>query len=381
MSTIIIFAADNLKKRLKKTLFLSSTKDIMNLIQTQIPAKTLLYDWHVKNGAKMVPFAGFMMPIQYTSPIEEHHQVRNSAGIFDIDHMAQFKVTGIDAAEFLNKAVSANVLDLGLFQSKYALMCNENGCVLDDLFIYKLAQTEFMIVANASNRQKDFKYLEQNIKNYNAQISDISDDLFMIALQGSKAINIIDFADITRFYSKYMDIFGVKCLVGRTGYTGEDGVEIFVPINKALEIWQKLIDNGAKPIGLAARDSLRFEPGFSLYGHEAGLAWACDFNKDFIGKDAFYNKEIERKLVTFEMIDKGVARENYGVFDAQNNKIGFVASGMYAPTVDKFAGNAFVCLNYAKINTEIFIDVRGKLKKARIIKRPLYKPAYKKQEN
>ncbi len=369
---------------------MSSTKDIMNLEQTQMLTKTLLYDWHVKNGAKMVPFAGFMMPIQYTSPIEEHQRVRNSAGIFDIDHMAQFKVTGVDAAEFLNKTVSANILDLELFQSKYALMCNENGFVLDDLFIYKLAETEFMIVANASNRQKDFKHLEQNIKNYDAQISDISDDLFMIALQGPKAINIIDFSDILRFYSKYMDIFGVKCLVGRTGYTGEDGVEIFVPINNALEIWQKLIEKGAKPIGLAARDSLRFEPGFSLYGHElsqsvnpleAGLAWTCDFNKDFIGKDAFYNKEIERKLVTFEMIDKGVARENYEIFDAQNNKIGFVASGMYAPTVDKFAGNAFVCLNYAKIDTEIFIDVRGKLKKAKIVKRPLYKPAYKKQEN
>jgi len=363
--------------------------------------RTKLYDWHVKNDAVIVPFAGWELPIQYkTGPIVEHKAVRTGAGLFDIDHMGQIMVTGADATEFLNYVVTADLTNLDPWNSTYSLMCLPTGGVIDDLFIYKQAEG-WMVVVNASNLEKDFKWLKQQSEGKSVSITDISEETYMIAFQGPKAIEVLDSLTdkrtgaIARFSSADETLFGVDLLIGRTGYTGEDGVELFYPAEKAETVWQGIIDQGKKvgvevlPIGLAARDSLRFEPGFPLYGHELNeektplegrLKWACALHKDFIGKEAILkqlNGGLPSKLVSFELLDKGVPREEYIVLSPEGEEIGYVATGLYAPWVDKYCGNAYVKPEYAKLGTEFLIQIRKKTKKAVVIKRPLYRPSYR----
>lgn len=363
--------------------------------------RTRLYDWHVKNEATMVPFAQWELPIQYkTGPINEHKSVRTGAGLFDIDHMGQILVTGVDAIDFLNYVVTADLTKLNVGDSTYSLMCLPSGGVIDDLFIYRQAEG-WMVVANASNLEKDFNWLKKQGEGRNLSINDISEETYMIAFQGPKAIEVLDsltegrIGGIARFSSAEETFFGVKLLIGRTGYTGEDGVELFYPADEAEKIWQGIIDQGKAlgidvcPIGLAARDSLRFEPGFPLYGHELNeektplegrLKWACFLEKNFIGKEAIL-KQLEEglpsKLVTFELLDKGVPREEYIVLSTEGEDIGYVTTGLYAPWVDKYCGNAYVKPEYAKIGTEFLIRIRKKTKRAVVIKRPLYTPTYR----
>jgi aminomethyltransferase len=354
--------------------------------------RTSLYDWHVRNEATIVPFAGWELPIQYkTGPIVEHKAVREEAGLFDIDHMGQIMVTGAGATDFLNYIVTADI-------SK--LMCLPEGGVIDDLFIYRRTNG-WMVVVNASNLEKDYNWLKKQGEGKDVSIRDISEKTYMIALQGPKAIEVMDSltekrtGKIPRFSSAEETLFGVDLLLGRTGYTGEDGVELFYPSISAEKVWQGIIDQGKKigitvlPIGLAARDSLRFEPGFPLYGHELNeektplegrLKWACALDKDFIGKEVIL-KQLEEglpsKLVSFELLDKGVPREEYLVLNLEGEEIGYVTTGLYAPWINKYCGNAYVKPEYAKLGTEFLIQIRNKTKKAIVIKRPLYKPSYR----
>ncbi|HXV98334.1 MAG TPA: glycine cleavage system aminomethyltransferase GcvT, partial [Anaerolineae bacterium] len=242
--------------------------------------RTKLYQWHVDNGARMVPFAGWEMPVQYpTGPIEEHHATRRSAGLFDIDHMGQITVTGPDAEAYLNRLVTWDIRLMGHNQAHYALLCYDHGGIVDDVFVYKLAGRWFVVV-NASNVDKDYRWMEDHTQGYDVTIKDVSEETYMLALQGPKAIELLqkltqtDMSQATRFSGLEAQVSGVPAIIGRTGYTGEDGVELFFPAEAALQVWESILNAGAtagievKPIGLAARDSLRFEPGFPLYGHE-----------------------------------------------------------------------------------------------------------------
>ena len=364
--------------------------------------RTVLNGWHAKNGAKMVPFAGWEMPIQYKlGPLEEHHLVRKSAGLFDIGHMGRFEVSGGGALPFLESLVSSGLADLAENQSRYGLLCREDGGILDDLFVYRLPG-RWLVVVNASNRAKDFAWLQAHAGS-GVKLVDISEKLSMIALQGPKALEVLSRASRLpiekmpeRFFAAQVRVAGREVLAGRTGYTGEDGFELFPEASFAEDLWELLLAAGRDaglaigPIGLAARDSLRFEPAFSLYGHElteevtpveAGLLWACTLGKDFVGAAAVRERKAagpKEKLVTFEMVDKAVAREGYAVVDEAGAAAGRVASGMFAPTVNKFAGNAFVRPDLAATGKIFYIRIRDVNKKAVVVKRPLYVPAYRK---
>ncbi len=368
---------------------------------TETLNRTKLCNWHAANGGRMVPFAGWEMPVQYpTGPIEEHHITRRSAGLFDIDHMGQVTVTGPDAEAFLNGLVTWDISLMADNEAHYALMCYDNGGIVDDVFIYRLPDRWFVAV-NASNLDNDFQWMLDHVADYNVTVTNISDETYMLALQGPKAIELLqtltatNLADVARFTSFEDDVAGIPTLVGRTGYTGEDGVELFFAADRAVEMWETILNKGVevgievKPIGLAARDSLRFEPAFPLYGHEinaettpieANLGWACKFDSDFIGKEALLKQKAEgisKKLVGFELTAKGMPREGYIVANEQGEEIGEVVTGMYAPTAEKYCGHAFVKPEYTKPGTPIQIMIRNKAKAAVIVKRPFYKPAYR----
>ena len=361
--------------------------------------RTLLYDWHEAAEAKMAPFAGYDMPITYPlGAVEEHLVTRRSVGLFDIDHMGQIEVKGPAADDFVSHMASARILDMKDWEARYSLLLNERGTVIDDLFIYRIPGA-WWIVVNASNRFEDLAWFKKH-KPAGLTITDLSDETYMIAVQGPKAIELLDLASdakisaYPRFTSGRAKVLGIECLVGRTGYTGEDGVELFFPAAKAVEMWTGLIALGekngieTKAIGLAARDSLRFEAGMPLHGHElsqdifpleSGFKWACDFEKDFIGKEALLQlqaKGIQRKLVGIQ-VQGGVPREGYEVQDPSGNKIGIIVAGMFCPTVKKFAANALVDPAFGKSGLELKVVIRGKPVDAVTVKRPLYIPAYR----
>jgi len=371
---------------------------------------THLHDWHVAAGAKMAPFAGYDMPISYpTGAVEEHLITRRSVGLFDIDHMGQVEVTGPGADAFVSKIASAVVLDMKDWDARYSLLLADDGGVIDDLFIYRMPG-KWWIVVNASNRATDVAWFNKHATS-DVKIKDISDETYMIAVQGPKAIELMDIvskvkrgggskvSEFPRFTSGEVDISGIPVLFGRTGYTGEDGGELFFPAKDAEKLWKLFLSEGekhgieTKAIGLAARDSLRFEAGMPLHGHEispsinpieAGFKWACGLDKDFVGKAAVEKVIAEgakRKLVGIE-ITGGVPREGYdvvalGADGSAGAKIGTVAAGMFCPTVKKYAANAFVEPGYAKVGTKLGIVVHGKAKEGVVVKRPLYIPAYR----
>ncbi len=364
--------------------------------------RTRLYQWHVDHGGRMVPFAGWEMPVQYpTGPIEEHHMTRRSAGLFDIDHMGQISITGSDAEAYLNKLVTWDISLMADNEAHYALMCYENGGVVDDVFIYKLPDRWYVVV-NADNLAKDYRWLQEHTAGYDVTLTDVSEETYMIALQGPKAIEVLQnlvpvkVADIPRFTAVETDLAGTQALIGRTGYTGEDGVELFFSADEAVRVWELIFNTGSEngievnAIGLAARDSLRFEPAFALYGHEideettpleANLGWACKFGSDFIGKEALLKQKetgLSKKLIGFELTVKGVPRQGYPVATASGEEIGQVVTGLYAPSVEKYCGHAFVPPEYAKVGTDIQIIIRNKPKAAVVVKRPFYRPAYRK---
>jgi glycine cleavage system T protein len=363
--------------------------------------RTNLYHWHAAHGGRLVPFAGWELPVQYpTGPIEEHHVTRRSAGLFDIDHMGQITVTGPEAEAYLNRLVTWDISLMKEYEAHYALMCYDNGGIVDDTFVYKLPDRWFVVV-NAANRAKDYQWMQDHTAGYEVTVTDVSDETYMIALQGPRAIELLqqltptNLAEVTRFSAFEDDVAGIPAIVGRTGYTGEDGVEIFFPAEQAVKMWETILNTGQTagidiaPVGLAARDSLRFEPAFPLYGHEIGaeitpleanLGWVCKFEADFIGKAALLEQKeagLAKKLIGFELTDKGMPREGYPVANEQGEEIGQVVTGMYAPTVEKYCGHAFVPPEYSKVGTPIKIMVRNKPKSAVVVKRPFYVPAYR----
>jgi glycine cleavage system T protein len=353
----------------------------------------------------MAPFAGYDMPISYpTGAVEEHLITRRSVGLFDIDHMGQLEVFGPGADEFVSSTVSAAVLDMKDWDARYSLLLAEDGGVIDDLFIYRLPG-KWWIVVNASNRETDFAWFKKHAPS-GVKVIDKSDETYMIAVQGPRAIELMDLvsvaadgsgrkvADFPRFTSGEIKVEGIPILFGRTGYTGEDGGELFFPADKAERLWTLLIERGeeagieTKAIGLAARDSLRFEAGMPLHGHEispainpieAGFKWACGLDKDFIGKkavEAVMAEGAKRKLVGIE-VTGGVPREGYEVVSPEGKKIGECAAGMFCPTVKKYAANAFVDPAFAKLGSPVAVVVHGKARAGVIVKRPLYLPAYR----
>lgn len=359
--------------------------------------RTALYETHVALGARMVPFAGWEMPVQYpTGPLEEHKAVRTAAGLFDIDHMGQLAVSGPDAVRFLQRVQVADIRAMRVGDAHYSLLCYADGGIVDDIFIYRLPE-DWLVVVNASNREKDAAWLRAHIFDDDVKVSDISDETYMLALQGPAAERVLqEVTDINlpelKFHTgTYGSVAGVRTFIGATGYTGEYGYEFFFPASDAEEVWNTLLDvgkpHGLLPCGLAARDSLRFEPCFSLYGHEiaadvdpisAGLSWAIAFDKgDFIGRDALLKLRLElpqNRLVAFEMTEKAVPRQGYAIL-SNGVEVGDVTTGMYSPTTGRYVGLAFVPRHLAKVGTELEVLVRNKTKKAVVVKKPFYTPA------
>lgn len=353
---------------------------------------TPLYETHRALGAKMVEFSGWEMPVQYKGILDEHRAVRNAAGLFDIDHMGQVRVTGPDALPFLNHLLTANFSDMAVDTAKYAVMCYADGTCVDDTFVYRF-QDEWMVVVNAGNRDKDNAWIKAQTAAFQVTLQDVSDEFYMLAFQGPLAEQVLqklesfDVSALKYHAAREFRIGGERGILARTGYTGEDGFELFVPASHGKHVWDAILeagkDVGVLPIGLGARDSLRFEAKFALYGHEidanttpieAALGWACDLNKQFVGRDVLLKQKLEgpkKKLVGFEMLDRGIARSGYEI-SADGKVVGTVTSGMPSPTLDKNIGLGYVPPDYAKIGTEFDIIIRNKPTRARVVKTPFY---------
>lgn len=357
--------------------------------------KTALYDAHVALGAKMVPFAGYNMPVRYTSDMEEHTTVRRGVGIFDVSHMGEFIIRGKGALELLQKITSNDVSKLYPGKVQYSCLMNEEGGIVDDMLVYKLEEETYMLVVNASNIEKDKNWiLSQNI--FDAELSDVSDEYALFAVQGplaTKALQPLALTDLSamEYYTFKKEVFaGVDgVIVSATGYTGSGGFELYVPNEQAMEVWKKILETGKlfnlKPIGLGARDTLRLEAGFCLYGNdidettsplEAGLGWITKFTKDFIGSEVLKTQKeggLTRKLIGFEMVDRGIPRHGYSVTDAAGNVIGRVTSGTQSPMLGIGIGMAYVDASHATPETELYIGIRDKQLKAKVVKMPFYK--------
>jgi aminomethyltransferase len=360
--------------------------------------RTPLYDIHVTLGGRMVEFAGYALPVQYpTGPMTEHHAVRTAAGLFDIDHMGQFEVSGPDADAFLQRVQVWDIDQMRLLDAHYSLLLYADGTVVDDIFLYKL-EGRWLVIVNAANRAKDWEWLQAHAAGLDLALIDRSDELCMLALQGPKAEQIMqrltdaDLDKIATRTAAEITLAGLPAIIGRTGYTGEDGFELYIPSAQAVAFWNTLLaagkDDGLLPCGLAARDSLRFEACMPLYGHElsadinaleARMGWTISWKKDFIGREALLKVKLERPqrlLVGLEMVDKAVAREHYDV-TVNGQVVGHVTSGMKSPTLDKFLGMALVPADYAVNGATVDVIVRGQPKQAQVVKRPFYKPRYK----
>jgi len=367
----------------------------MEATETQTLKATALSNIHIALGAKMVPFAGYNMPVSYTGLNDEHLAVRNSIGVFDVSHMGEFILKGDKALDLIQKVTSndASVLTDGKVQ--YSCLPNEKGGIVDDLLVYRIDDKTYLLVVNASNIEKDWNW----IKSYNTfgvDMKDISDRTSLLAVQGPNAIKAlqkltdINLSDIPYYSFKKGTFAGIENIVlSNTGYTGAGGFEIYFDNVHADKIWNAIFEAGKefdiKPVGLGARDTLRLEMGFCLYGNdindttsplEAGLGWITKFTKDFVNSSALKEqkeKGVSKKLVGFEMIDRGIPRHDYEIVDAQGNAIGTVTSGTQSPSLQKGIGMGYVRTDLAKADTEIFIKVRDKALKAKVCKIPFYK--------
>ncbi|HNI33164.1 MAG TPA: glycine cleavage system aminomethyltransferase GcvT [Chitinophagales bacterium] len=353
---------------------------------------TALTDTHVALGAKMVDFAGFYMPVRYTSDLDEHHCVRNGVGMFDVSHMGEFILKGEQALPLLQKIVSNDISKLEKGQAMYGYLPNEQGGIVDDLLVYALEDGNYMCVVNAGNIDKDWNWFNQH-NTENAELHNISENVALLAIQGPKAaaalqsLTDIDLSSIPYYRFKRGVFAGVEnVIVSNTGYTGAGGFELYFHKSNAVAVWNKIIEAGKpyglQPIGLGARDTLRLEKGFCLYGNdiddstsplEAGLGWVTKFNKDFIAKEILQQQKtngLSKKLVGFTMVDRGIPRGHYIIKDAQGNPIGQVTSGTQSPTLGIGIGLGYVNIEYSTIDAEIYIDIRGKLLKAKVVKLP-----------
>lgn len=356
--------------------------------------KVQLNDIHVQLGAKMVPFAGYNMPVRYSSDIEEHNTVRNHVGIFDVSHMGEFLISGSQALELIQKVSSNDASKLEIGKAQYSCLPNSDGGIVDDLLVYRVKEEEYLLVVNASNIDKDWNWISSHNKGTDAIMKNISDEFSLFAIQGPRAtetlqkLTSVNLSDIKFYTFEIGEFAGAEhVIISATGYTGAGGFEIYVHNKDAEMIWNKVLEAGEafgiKPIGLGARDTLRMEMGYCLYGNdiddttsplEAGLGWITKFSKDFINSEALKKQKetgITKKLVGLKMVDRGIPRQGYDIQDASGEKIGHVTSGTMSPTLSQGIGLGYVQKGYSSPGTEIFISVRNRTLKAEVHKLPL----------
>lgn len=359
--------------------------------------RTPLFDVYKDYGAKTIDFGGWDLPVQFSSIKEEHEAVRTKAGLFDVSHMGEIEVKGPDSIHFLQKMMTNDISKLKNWGVQYTAMCYENGGTVDDLLVYKFTDNHYLLVVNASNTEKDYKWLSDHLEG-DVEIENLSDKMAQLAIQGPLAESVLqklaketNLADIGFFkFQQDVDLNGKKALVSRTGYTGEDGFEIYCDFKDAVEIWKEILEAGKEegviPCGLGARDTLRFEANLVLYGQdisqditplEAGIGFAVKVNKDvdFIGKTVLSSQKengLTRKLVGIEMIDRGIPRHGYPVFK-NDEQIGEVTTGTQSPTLKKNIGLALLKADYTVVGTEVEVEIRGKRLRALVAATPFYK--------
>ncbi|MEJ1241296.1 glycine cleavage system aminomethyltransferase GcvT [Chryseolinea sp. T2] len=354
--------------------------------------KIPLNDVHVKLGGKMVPFAGFNMPVRYSSDIEEHMTVRNSVGVFDVSHMGEFSLKGPNALDLIQRVTTNDASKLINGQAQYSSLPNETGGLVDDLIVYKIADNDYLLVVNAGNIDKDWNWIYKFNTN-NVDMKNLSDDISLFAVQGPKAAGVVqkltsvDLTTIKYYHFAVGELAGVpNVIISNTGYTGAGGFELYVPNASAEKVWNALFEvgksEGIKPIGLGARDTLRLEMGFCLYGNdiddttsplEAGLGWITKFTKNFTNAPSLKSQKdagVARKLVGFKMQEKGIPRHDYAIKDGAGEVIGRVTSGTISPVLGIGIGLGYVNAEHSAPGSSIFIDVRGKSLKAEVSKPP-----------
>jgi len=356
---------------------------------------TALTHIHEGLGAKMVPFAGYNMPVQYEGVNAEHETVRNGVGVFDVSHMGEFLLSGPKALDLIQKVTSNDASALTVGRAQYSCLPNEEGGIVDDLIIYKMKEEQYLLVVNASNIEKDWAWIASK-NDMGVDMRNVSDDYSLLAIQGPMAMEAmqpltsIDLAAIKYYHFEVADFAGVEnVIISATGYTGSGGFEIYAKNSEIEQIWNRVFEAGEaygiKPIGLAARDTLRLEMGFCLYGNdindltsplEAGLGWITKFNKDFTNSEALKQQKeagVTRKLVGFELTERGIPRHDYEITDKEGNVIGVVTSGTQSPSLGKGIGLGYVPVAYAAPDSEIFIRVRKNDIPAKVVKLPFYK--------
>lgn len=360
--------------------------------------KTCLHQHHVDLGAQMSPFGGFDMPIQYKGIVEEHNAVRNACGVFDVSHMGEVAITGPDAERYVNYIFSNDVSGAPVGQCFYGMMLNQNGGVVDDLLVYKRGEESYFLVINASNIEKDVDWIRSNREGFNVEIDHLSDALGELAIQGPDAEKVvtevlgIECADLTFYTFKELEYDGKHVIISRTGYTGEDGFEIYTDHELTIKFWERLLASGrVEPCALGCRDTLRFEVGLPLYGDEladditpveAGLTMFVKLDKpEFIGKEAIIvqkNNGAKRKIVGLELLDRAIPRHGYEVLNENDEVVGSITTGYHAISVDKSVAMALVDSKYASLDTPLKVRIRRKTFPAIVVKKKFYKKSYKK---
>ncbi len=356
---------------------------------------TALTHIHESLGAKMVPFAGYHMPVQYEGINAEHETVRSGVGVFDVSHMGEFLIEGERALELIQRISSNDASKLQVEDAQYSCMPNDTGGIVDDLIIYRVKENTYLLVVNASNIDKDWKWISAHNSN-NAEMKNISDNFSLLAIQGPKAVDAmqsltsVDLSEIPFYKFRVADFAGIDhVIISATGYTGSGGFEIYCKNSEVEQVWNKVFEAGAaygiKPIGLAARDTLRLEMGYCLYGNdiddttspiEAGLGWITKFTKDFVNSKALLQQKeegVSQRLRAFELQTKGIPRQGYDIVDEAGNKIGVVTSGTMSPSLKKGIGMGYVNTGHTKFGTQIFIQVRNKALPAVVVKLTFYK--------
>lgn len=341
--------------------------------------RTPLYERHTALGARMIPFVGWEMPVQYEGVIAEHRAVRTDCGVFDVSHMGELEVEGPRAHDFLQSVLSNDLDRVEPGGAQYTLLTNERGGVIDDLIAYRLEAGRYLLIVNASNREQDFAWLKER-EIPGSDVRDVSDDMALLAVQGPRSLERLGLDDAPPFTFAEGDVDGIECMVNRTGYTGERGVELLVPAEDGPALWDAVVGRGATPCGLGARDTLRLEVCYPLHGNDitpdtdaisAGLGWTCALDKDFTGADELRRiKEEgpERRLAAFVMEETGIPRQGMPIAGG-----GEVTSGTHSPMLDKGIGMGYVPVAQSEPGTELTIDVRGRERRARVVKKPIYK--------
>lgn len=356
---------------------------------------TALSKTHEALGAKMVPFAGYNMPVSYEGVNVEHETVRNGVGVFDVSHMGEFLIGGPNALGLIQKVTSNDASKLTIGKAQYSCLPNETGGIVDDLIVYRIKEEQYLLVVNASNIKKDWDHISKYNVEFNADMRDISEGFSLLAIQGPKAVEAmqsltsIDLAKIKFYNFEVADFAGIQhVIISATGYTGSGGFEIYCKNEEVQQIWDKVFEAGAdfgiKPIGLAARDTLRLEMGYCLYGNdindetspiEAGLGWITKFTKDFVNSEALAKEKAhgpERKLIGFELDERGIPRHDYDIVDSQGKKIGIVTSGTMSPSLGKGIGLGYVPTIFSEVGSKIHIQIRKNAVPATVVKLPFY---------